>query len=216
MNLNKKATVHIADDHPAIIDGFNALLSNYGMNVVGFSLTGKQTLEWFRNSSADILILDISMPELNGIEVLRHFSKQNSSPEIIVVSSYLDTYLVEESLKLGASAYISKSEASSSILKAIESVLVKKEIYVSPQVKEKKIELKNEEELDEKLVSEGLSERELQVFKMVAKNYSSDEISEGMSISKSTFRSYVSRIKEKLNIKNIVGIIRYTHTHKHY
>ena len=221
MHETKKITVHIADDHPTIIEGFKSLLKLYNIDIVGSSLNGKETIQWFKENKADILILDLAMPIVNGTDVLKHFYKNNKyTQKIIVVSNYFQKSFVSESFNLGASGYVGKSDASECIIEAIEEVH-KGNQYTSISIKEnRKINqravLQNEKELEENLIHNGLSDRQIEVFKMVAQNYSSEEISGKLEISKSTFRTHIGKIIEKLNLKNRIGIIRYVQQRKHY
>ncbi|HHC79874.1 MAG TPA: response regulator transcription factor, partial [Flavobacteriia bacterium] len=86
-----KITVHIADDHQILIDGVIAVLGlEEDMEVVGYSLNGLEVLDWFHEHSADVLVLDINMPKLDGIEVLKRFQKYDDVPQVVILSSYDD------------------------------------------------------------------------------------------------------------------------------
>ena len=106
-------TVHIADNHKLIVDGFSTLLKNNNINVVGSSNNGLEVINWFQKNKADILILDISMPLRNGIEVVEYFKSNNLDQKIIIVSEYLNLIFLQKTIGNGASGYISKNICSS-------------------------------------------------------------------------------------------------------
>ena len=109
--MEEKIKVHVADDHKILIEGIIAVINTEeNIFVEGYSLTGKEVTEWALNNSADILILDINMPELDGIELLKFFKKKNIRIKTIILSSYDDVKLVEEMLALGADGYIRSEE----------------------------------------------------------------------------------------------------------
>ena len=100
--------------------------------MIGFSLNGVQVLEWFNENTADVLILDINMPELDGIEVLKKLKQHKNKPEVIVLSSYDDVKLVKEVLQMGAKGFVPKKSAGEHIVNAV------KEINISPMMLRKK------------------------------------------------------------------------------
>ena len=107
--MNDKITVHIADDHQILIDGVIAVLGlEKDIEVVGFSLNGEQVLDWFHEHSADVLVLDINMPKVDGIEVLRQFQNYEDVPQVIILSSYDDIKLIKEVLGMGAKGFVPK------------------------------------------------------------------------------------------------------------
>ena len=106
----KKIKVHIADDHQILIDGIYAVLSSEeNIEVVGSSLNGEDVLKWFASNEADILILDINMPIVDGIEVLQSFIKIGFQQKTIILSSYDDIKLIKEVLKIGAKGFLAKN-----------------------------------------------------------------------------------------------------------
>ena len=118
-----KIKVHIADDHKILIEGIIAILNtDKRIEVVGHSVNGDEVIEWFKTNKADILILDINMPRLDGIEVLKRLIKKNEHQKVIMLSSYDDVKLVKELVNEGANGFISKASAGEHILQAIIAV----------------------------------------------------------------------------------------------
>ncbi len=206
-----KINVHIADDHQILIDGVKAVLNiEPNIEVVGFSLNGVQVLDWFAENSADVLILDINMPELDGIEVLKRLKKIKNKPEIIVLSSYDDIKLVKEVLQMGAKGFVPKKSAGEHIVNAVYKVAEGNQ-YFTDDVKEKMMQtllsgqVKNEGSQDGVFIS-SLTKREIQVLKLVAQQYSTREIAEELHISESTVETHRKNLMKKVKVKNSVGL----------
>lgn len=210
--MDKTITVHIADDHQILIDGVKAVLNlESNIEVTGFSLNGVQVVEWFKDHFADVLILDINMPELDGIGVLKSLKKiKKKRPEIIVLSSYDDIKLVKEVLQMGAKGFVPKKSAGEHIVNAVYKVANGNQ-YFTDDVKEKMMQTllngqpKNEGSQDGVLIS-SLTKRELQVLKLVAQQYSTREIAEELIISESTVETHRKNLMKKVKVKNSVGL----------
>ncbi len=210
--MDKKITVHIADDHQILIDGVKAVLNiESDIEVTGFSLNGIQVIDWFKDQFADVLILDINMPELDGIGVLKALKKmKKKKPEIIVLSSYDDVKLVKEVLQMGAKGFVPKKSAGEHIVNAVYKV-AKGNQYFTDDVKEKMMQTllngqpKNEGSQDGVLIS-SLTKREIQVLKLVAQQYSTREIAEELIISESTVETHRKNLMKKVKVKNSVGL----------
>ena len=209
--MGKLITVHIADDHQILIDGVKAVLNiEPDIEVIGFSLNGSQVVEWFAENKADVLILDINMPELDGIEVLKRLKDLEDKPEIIVLSSYDDVKLVKEVLQMGAKGFVPKKSAGEHIVKAVYKV-ASGDQYFTDDVKEKMMQtllngqVKNTGSQDGVLIS-SLTKREVQVLKLVAQQYSTREIGDELHISESTVETHRKNLMKKVKVKNSVGL----------
>lgn len=209
--MGDRITVHIADDHQILIDGVIAVLKfEKDIDVIGFSLNGIQVLEWFDTNDADILILDINMPELDGIEVLNKFREKDKMPKIIVLSSYDDVKLIKEVLQIGAQGFVPKKSAGEHIVNAVRKV-ANDEQYFTDDVKEKMMQtllnrpVKDNVSQDGVLIS-SLTKRELQVLKLVSQQYSTREIANQLHISESTVETHRKNLMKKVKVKNSVGL----------
>ena len=209
--LNDKITVHIADDHQILIDGVMAVLGlERDIDVVGYSLNGKQVLEWFEENSADVLILDINMPILDGLEVLKKFQSIEDVPKIIILSSYDDIKLIKEVLGMGAIGFVPKKSAGEHIVKAIRQVS-KGEQYFSDEVKEKMMKTlmgkpMHKTDNPEGVLINSLTRREYQILKLIAQQYTTREIGEVLGISESTVETHRKNLIKKIKVKNTVGL----------
>ncbi len=202
--------IHIADDHSLVLEGFKNFLGTNGINVVGTSLNGDELINWLEHNKADVIVMDLSMPGKNGIEVLKYFKENNIEQNVIVVSAYLRMDFLMETIEYGGKGYILKEEAIECIIPAIYKVY-EGETFYSEKVKEMLIEehlLPNSKACipARTLLTQTLSHQELKVLEMYVNNYSSDEIEEELQISKSTIRTYTSRMREKFNIKTTIGL----------
>lgn len=209
--MKGKIRVHIADDHQILIDGIIAVLNfEENIEVVGYSLNGTQVMEWFKKNNADILILDINMPEMDGIEVLNNLYKIKKKPKVIVLSSYDDVKLVKEVLQIGAQGFVPKKSAGEHIVNAVKKV-ANDEQYFTDDIKEKMMQtllnrpVKDSVSQDGVLIS-SLTKRELQVLKLVAQQYSTREIAEELHISESTVETHRKNLMKKVKVKNSVGL----------
>ena len=130
--MTTKTRIHIADDHQILIDGLRTIVQiDPNFEVVGSSLNGLNLYEEVIENKTDILILDISMPEKDGIEVIKEFHEKGYPCKVIILSSYDDLKMIQEIMKLGASAYLTKQCAGESIVEAIQAVKNGEEYFCS-------------------------------------------------------------------------------------
>jgi DNA-binding NarL/FixJ family response regulator len=212
----RKIKVHIADDHQLLIDGIEAVLSSEeNIEVVGSSLNGEDVLKWFALNEADILILDINMPKVDGIAVLQSFLKNDFQQKVIVLSSYDDTKLIKEVLKIGASGFLAKKCAGEHIVEAINEVYCGKQ-YFSESIKDRLLSTftNNFSSIKEMPEEESsffslLTPRETDVLKLICKQFNSREISKILHISTNTVETHRKNLINKLKVKNVVGLAIY-------
>ena len=206
--------VHIADDHKILIEGIIAVINtDESIEVEGYSLTGKQVIEWIKSNSADILILDINMPEYDGIEVLKFFKQKKITQKVIILSSYDDVKLVQEMINLGANGFLSKDSAGLHIIEAINAVYHGDQ-YFSDPIKNNLLKLYTGENITtgkrpESTILNSLTPRELEVLKLITNEHSSLEIAGILNISQSTVDTYRKSLLKKTNVKNSIGLAMY-------
>ena len=212
--MKNKIRVHIADDHKILIEGIIAVINTEkSIEVEGYSLTGKQVIEWIESNSADILILDINMPEYDGIEVLKFFKQKKITQKVIILSSYDDVKLVQEMINLGANGFLSKNSAGLHIIEAINAVYHGDQ-YFSDTIKNNLLKLYTGENVTsgkrpESTILNSLTPRELEVLKLITDEYSSPEIAGILNISQSTVDTYRKSLLKKTNVKNSIGLAMY-------
>ena len=210
--MQEKINVHIADDHKILIDGIIAVINTDDDIIVeGYSLTGRQVINWAKENEADVLVLDINMPEVDGIEVMKFFQARNIQQKTVILSSYDDPKFVQEMLSMGIKGFISKTSAGEHIIKAIKAV-ANGEQYFSDEIKSGLLDLmtKQKSVKEEKVIDENaLTDREVDVLKLVAKGHSTAEIAKILNISNYTVETYKKSLRKKTNVKNAVGLAMY-------
>jgi DNA-binding NarL/FixJ family response regulator len=209
----KNIRIHLADDHQIIIHGIQTLLNTVpNFEVVGSSLNGTTIFEDVTNNKADVLVLDISMPEKDGIEVVKEFAEKGFPCKVIILSSYDDLKLIKEIMDLGVSGYLTKQCAGDSIIEAVQAVANNEE-YFCESIREKIFShaTKNNPKLNtyKPNVNPLLTEREIEIIILIALEYSGKEISEQLFISTNTVETHRKNIMKKLKAKNTIGIVKY-------
>ncbi|MDT7832273.1 response regulator transcription factor [Flavobacteriaceae bacterium S356] len=212
--MKEKIYVHVADDHKILIEGIIAVINtDKDIEIEGYSLTGKEVIDWSKEKTADILILDINMPIFDGIDVLKFFQSNKTDQKVIILSSYDDVNLVKQMLNLGAKGFLSKNSAGEHIVKAIKAVAAGEQ-YFSDDIQNNLFKLYTgqkvaEGERPESTIAHSLTERELEVLKLIAKENSTSEISGILNISTNTVETYRKSLLKKTKVKNAVGLAMY-------
>ena len=203
-------SVVVADDHEVLRDGLRAAFdSESDIDVVGEAADGLEALESVKELSPDILLLDLVMPGLPGLEVIRRVVSSALATKIIVLTMYEDEEYASRALSHGASAYVTKTAGIESLKEAIRAVR-DGEIYVSPPLREDVIKDNMAGIQDEKPdLYETLSNREREVLHLVADGLTNQVISSRLSISRRTVEAHRSRLMLKLGMKSQADLIRY-------
>jgi DNA-binding NarL/FixJ family response regulator len=200
----------IADDHKIVRDGLRALLENeLNMTVLGEAENGRTAVELAKELQPDVVIMDISMPDLNGIEATRQIRESVPRAKVIALSMHTDRRFVAEVLKMGASGYLLKDCAFEELASAIHAVLSNRN-YLSSQIAD--VVLKDYVRLVAKKdmsVFEILTAREREVLQLIAEGSSTKEIAACLNISVKTVETYRLRIMEKLDAHSIAELTKY-------
>lgn len=200
-------TVHVADNHQIIIDGIKQLLKLSSIDVVGVSNNGLEVIEWCKNNTCDVIVLDISMSELNGIEVLKYFKENAMKQNVVVFSSYLKFQFIEDTVKNGAKSYLLKDDDPENLITAIKNAKNGNNFF-SKKVKryliDEHISSKGENSIN--VITDLLSEKEFKIIKMLVNQHDTAEIGEKMNIKPSTVRTMTSRLRDKFEVSTNVGL----------
>lgn len=207
--------VFLADDHAVMRDGLKLLLATQkDLQVVGEAQNGREAVRLVSQLRPHVVIMDISMPELNGIEATRQIRVICPETRIIILSMHSNSEHVLQALQAGARGYLLKAGAGVEVVQAVCAVHAG-ERYLSKKVSDQVID-------EFLLLSEGpnmgkplaiLSSREREVLQLVAEGYSSAEIAEILPLSAKTVESYRSRIMEKLDLKNLTSLVKFAIRH---
>ncbi len=204
--------VIIVDDHAIVRDGIKSVLTRVGkdIKVIGEASNGKEVLDLAKHNPADVYILDISMPFLNGIEMVARIRKMDMKCKVIILSMHDDRLSVEKALKSGAKGYILKGNASDEIVDAVHEVYGGKS-FLSPKIAtfvvQEYLGRNNDYECREKHVT--LTDKEREVLQLVAEGLSSKEIAGQLNIAFNTVHVHRNNIMQKLNIHKQAELIRY-------
>lgn len=206
----KLLSIFLADDHTIIRDGLKALINKQSdMEIVGEASNGRDALEQVRKLRPDVAIIDISMPEMGGVEVTDRLQHDCPEIKILALTVYEDEVYVRQMLRVGASGYIVKRSASEKVIEALRT-LGTGGMYLDPTIAGKLVKsyMRRSVSGDESPDSD-LSDREEEVLRLIAWGYANKEIADRLNISVKTVETYKSRVMEKLDLKSRVEIVRY-------
>ena len=203
--------IFLADDHTIVRQGLAKLLeAESDLEVIGEAEDGREAVNKVQKSKPDIVIMDIAMPLLNGIEATRQIKKISPQTKIIILSMHSHDRYISELIGLGASGYLLKDSTGGEIIKAI-SAAVKGDVYLSPTISRRVIDdyltLKKTSSREDLYAK--LSNREREVFQMIAEGRSTKEVSDILCVSPSTVKTHRANIMEKLKIENISQLIQF-------
>lgn len=198
--------VLIADDHAIVRKGLIQIVKSLPqVKIIDEAEDGFQVLEMYQKNKYDLVILDLSMPNKNGLDTLKDLQSIDPTSRILILSVYAEEQYAIRSFNSGAVGYITKNTAPTELINAIETVLTGKK-YISPALAERLISLKS----IEKPLHENLSDREYQIMLMSAEGYTIAQIAEELSINVKTVSTYRKRILEKMNFENFIQVMHYT------
>ena len=199
----------IADDHQLFREGIANLLSaSPQIEIVAQAENGQETIEKAKTLKPDIVIMDLSMPVMSGVDATRVLHKELPETRVLVLSMHADKHYIKEALEAGAYSYLCKNCTYDQLIEAINSVYQGKK-YLSDKITEVLIRdyLSKEEEVRDN--NQKLSERESEILKLLADGKQTREISDILFISVKTVGTHKQHILEKLNLKSTVDIVKY-------
>lgn len=206
----KTTTIVLADDHRLVRQGLRALLeAERDFQVIGETGDGREVLDLVRRLTPSVLVLDLMMPGLNGLEVARQLHKQVPHTGIVILSMYDDEGFVLEALAHGVSAYVLKDSSSDELVKAVREVVAGRR-YLSPPLSDRAIEAYQQMAKTGTLDRyETLTTREREVLQLAAEGHTSSEIAARLGISTRTAETHRSRLMHKLGLHSQAELIRY-------
>jgi DNA-binding NarL/FixJ family response regulator len=207
-------TVFLSDDHAIVRDGLRLLLEmQEDLSVVGEAAEGREAVRRVEKLRPDVVLMDISMPELNGIEATQRIRESCPSTRVIILSMYASAESIYRALKAGANGYLLKESAGKEVIAAVRTVH-KGNRYLSRRIDEMVVENYLSQHLEPSAPSplEKLSSREREILQMVVEGKSSLEISRVLFLSPKTVETYRSRLMEKLGIHDIPNLVKFAIT----
>lgn len=208
----KKIRVLLADDHMVVRQGLRALLAaEQDMDIVGEADTGRQAVQMTKKLLPDVVVMDIAMPLLNGLQATRQLTCEVPSVKIIILSSYSDDEYVQQLTEAGAIGYLIKHTAAYDLIKAVREAR-DGNAYFSPTVSKRLLECYRRAFISGQPVrknSEALTSREAEVLQLIAEGNSNKQIAAELGISIKTVEKHRQQVMNKLNIHDIAGLTRY-------
>lgn len=211
--MTQKRSVLIVDDHHLVRRGLKLILND--QDEIDFTVhevdDGSKALKKFQEEKIDIVLMDITMPGMNGIDATKTILDYKSNARIIALSMHNETFLIKRMLEAGVSGYLLKDTETSELTKAIKTVLKGKQYFCN----EVSLKLINEFSKgrdnfnDQKSSTFKISQRESQVLNLISKQYTNEEIAEELKLSKRTIDNHRQKMLLKFNVKNTAGLVMF-------
>jgi DNA-binding NarL/FixJ family response regulator len=205
----KKIKVLLVDDHQLIIDGLKSLMKNDGeIEIAGTANNGREALRVLEILTIDVVLMDIDMPVMNGIDALKEIKKGKPAIKVIILSMHDESGMIKNLLALGADGYLLKSTSQDELISAIKKVSDGNK-YFSTEVTLSLLNGSLSNSQPSRPQAEILTTREEEILKLIAEGYSNKEIGTRLFISHRTVDTHRTNLMKKLNTSNIAGLISY-------
>ena len=201
--------VLLADDHAMLREGLRALLTASGINVVGEVSDGREAVRRVHELDPDVVVMDVSMPELNGIEAAGMIRERSLRAKIVMLSMHSSTEHIHRAFAAGAAGYVLKASASLEVIAAVKAVHAGQR-YLSPALEQAQIEAGGARQ---RSPLDSLSSRERQVLQLVVEGRSSAEIAGIVHLSSKTVDTYRSRLMKKLGVSDVASLVKFALEH---
>ena len=209
--MPKPFRIMIAEDHTIVRQGLARLLKDrQELEVVGQAVNGRDAVDRALELKPDVVIMDIAMPQMNGIEAAKRIRKKLPKTKIVILSMYSHEHYIHELFEAGVSGYLLKDSSGSDIINAIHAAM-KDETYLSPSISKVLVDTYRSPRKSSSLAERyrQLSNREREVFQMIAEGHSTRKISEILCVSISTVKSHRIKIMEKLEANSSAKLVHY-------
>ncbi len=207
--MKRKNAVFIVDDHPIMRDGISQLIDQQpDLEVCGSASSAPEALNALAAAAPDLLLVDISLAGMSGIDLIKIVKKRRPRLPLLVLSMHSEDLYAERAIRAGAKGYVMKHASAGTLLAAIRRVLEGK-VYLSPAMTEKLLEKAAGSEPDvSRSPIDDLSDRELEVFKLIGRGLRPQRIAEELQLSIKTVETYYSRLKLKLGVKDAAELLQ--------
>jgi DNA-binding NarL/FixJ family response regulator len=206
----EKIKVFLVDDHPIVRDGLKTLIErreNY--EVCGEAENAKGALRGVQESDPDVVITDITLKESDGLELTKDLKARHPDLPVIVLSIHEESTYAERALRAGAQGYLMKEVASENVMEALETVL-QGELYISDTMSKRFLhKMVGDRTKEIQSPVESLSDRELEIFKLIGQGFKASQIAERLHLSVKTVETYRARIKEKLDLADAGELLQF-------
>jgi len=212
--IKKKINIFLVDDHQIVRDGIKSLLLDSSeISIAGEALNGKELMEKLETIKPDVILMDISLPDISGIELTKQVTQNFPEIKVVILSMYTQEEFITNAIAAGAKGYLPKNTTQQELLNAVKAVCDGKEYYneavskiilenyISNVRKSKEVEIAND--------AETLSSREKQILKLYVEGMSNQQIADKLFISIRTVESHKNHIMQKLGVKSTVELVKY-------
>jgi DNA-binding NarL/FixJ family response regulator len=209
--MDKSIRILIADDHTIVRQGLARLLNDQpDLKVVGEAVNGRQAVDKALELKPEIIIMDIAMPQLNGIEAAKRIRKKLPKAKILILSMYSHEHYIHELFETGISGYLLKDSSGRDIIQAIHAAL-NNETFLSPSISKVLVDTYRSPQRSSSRAEryKQLSNREREVFQLIAEGHSTRQIAEMLCVSISTIKSHRAKIMEKLDVDTPVKLVHF-------
>jgi DNA-binding NarL/FixJ family response regulator len=202
--------VFITDDHPLVLEGLRSLLSNEKeIELAGYAVNGQSCIDYFTNNSADVILMDIGLPDMSGIDLCETIKAKHPEVMVLALSSYNEGHYINAMMEKGASGYVIKNADKEELLQAIYEVN-KGRTYLCFEAGH----AARKESNNAKKLLPPLTRREKEVLQLIAEGYTNPEIAEKLFVSSATVDTHRKSLLAKLDVKNTALLIRFAMEHK--
>jgi DNA-binding NarL/FixJ family response regulator len=212
----KPVRVILADDHSLVRAGIRSLILNIpGVEVIGEADNGREAIKLIDELNPDLVLLDIAMPELNGLEVVARISKEFSDTKVIILSMHTNEEYVVQALRSGASGYLLKDAAPNELEIAVNAVM-RGETYLSPAISKHVVDnylkrisnISLDKELSPDIFTQ-LTSRQREILQLIAEGNSTKEIANKLNVSIKTVETHRMQLMDRIGIHDVAGLVRY-------
>lgn len=207
----EEINVFVVDDHQIFLDGIVSLLYDEpNIKIAGTAHNGKEAIDRIKSTKVDVVLMDINMPEMDGIEATKQLKKINPDIKILMLTMHSEARFIKECLEIGAKGYVMKNISKDDLLKAIETVNQDKS-YLDQDSQEKLISAISNADEDDRNYDElaaQITQREMEILQLIALGLTSQDIANKLFISKNTVETHRKNMLAKLNVNNTAALLK--------
>jgi DNA-binding NarL/FixJ family response regulator len=201
--------VFIIDDHQMFINGIQSMFADHALiRIVGVSTSGKEALQQLRQLMADVVLLDINLPDIDGIELNKRLQREFSHLKVIALTMHHEASFIQSMIRHGARAYVLKNSGQEQLQQAITAVAAG-DTYFGEEVKEAMMQGLMPDSKASHASIPKLSRREREVLTLIIQEFTTSEIAEKLFISQNTVETHRKNLLQKLNVRNTAGLVRF-------
>lgn len=197
-----KHNVLIVDDHFVVREGLKLIIeTSDSFQIIGEAANGEEALSFIEKKKPDVILMDLNMPKMSGLETIEALNKKQNHTPIIILTTYNEDELMLKGIELGAKGYLLKDTDRENLFRTLEAA-IRGEILLQPNIMEKIVNYKRKEIYADKVEENNLTEKELFVLKAIARGYKNKEIAFDMGIAERTVKAYLTNIYNKLGVNS--------------